>query len=231
MGAWPTGNRQRYRIHWRDHMRNPRRTFAALVVAVVLSFVAVPSALAAIVTPTVDTPLSFRASFTGLDTDALSIGFNDFQIVTFQFWTVMVNLRGDGVDVNGNAFGFYEIKVWRTGTIVDDPSAPGVNTYLVYAGLQPGVTLTDNTVSSQPHGDGSEYLTTSVNIQYDSAAGTAQFAGTIAADSDLNCDGIMDSVQTSTDAVVKTLQTLKEVGLITGKEMGQIIKQTKQPIK
>jgi hypothetical protein len=72
---------------------------------------------------------------------------------------------------------------------------------------------------------------TSVNILYDSSAGTVGFAGTIAGDSDLNGDGIMDSDQTSTDAVVKTLQTLKDVGLITGKEMGQIIKQTKQPFK
>jgi hypothetical protein len=196
-----------------------------------LSFVAVPSVLAATVKPTVDTPLSFRASFTGLDTDALSIAGNDFQVFTFQFWTVLVNLRGDGVDTDGNAVGFYEIKLWRTGTKIDDPSAPGVNTYLFYAGLQPGVTLTDNTVSSQPHGGGSEYLTTSVTIQFDSTDGTTHFTGTIAGDSDLNGDGIMDSDQTSTDTVVKTLQTLKDVGLITGREMGQIIKQTKQPIK
>ena len=207
-------------------MRNRVKVFG-LIVAVVWSFVAVPRALAADLKVTVDTPLSFRATFTGLDTDAQSVG-GDFQEFTFQYWKVVVNLRGDGVDVNGNAFGFYEIKLWRTGTAIDDPSAPGVNTFLFYTDLQSGVTLTDSTVSSQPHGDGSKYLTTSVNILYDSSAGTVGFAGTIAGDSDLNGDGIMDS---GTDAVVKTLQTLKDVGLITGKEMGQIIKQTKQPFK
>jgi hypothetical protein len=31
--------------------------------------------------------------------------------------------------------------------------------------------------------------------------------------------------------VVQTLKVLKDIGVITGKEMGQIIKQTKQPIK
>ena len=210
-------------------MRN-RVKVLGLIVAVVWSFVAVPRALAADLKVTVDTPLSFRATFTGLDTDAQSVG-GDFQSFTFQFWKVVVNLRGDGVDVNGNAFGFYEIKLWRTGTAIDDPTAPGVNTFLVYMNLQPGAILTDSTVSSLPHGDGSEYLTTSVNILYDSSAGTVGFAGTIAGNSDLNGDGIMDSDQTSTDAVVKTLQTLKDVGLITGKEMGQIIKQTKQPFK
>lgn len=175
--------------------------------------------------------LSFRASFTGLDTNAASIEGNDFQVFTFDFWTVLVNLRGDGVDVNGDAFGFYEIQLSRTGSVVADPSAPVVKTYLFYAGLQPGVTLTDNSVSSQPHGDGAEYLTTSVNIVYDASAGQVRFAGTIAGDSDLNGDGIIDSDQTSTDAVVKTLQALKDAGVITGKEMGQIIKQTNQPSK
>lgn len=211
-------------------MRNHVRAFAALIVAGA-SFVAVPRVLAADVKPTVDTPLSFRASFTGLDTDAAAIEGNDFQVFTFDFWTVLVNLRGDGVDGNGAAFGFYEIQLSRTGSVVADPSAPVVKTYLFYAGLQPGVTLTDNSVSSQPHGDGAEYLTTSVKIVYDASAGQVRFAGTIAGDSDLNGDGIMDSDQTSTDAVVKTLQALKDAGVITGKEMGQIIKQTNQPSK
>jgi hypothetical protein len=210
-------------------MRNHVRAFAALIIAVVWSFVAVPRVLAAEVNPTVDTPLTFRASFKGLDSDAQSIGGNDFQVFTFNFWTVVVNLRGDGVDGNGAAFGFYEIQLSRTGSKVADPSAPIVNAYLFYSGLQPSVTLTDNSVSSQPHGDGSEYLTTSVDILYESSAGVVRFAGTIAGDSDLNGDGIMDSDQTSTDTIVKTLQTLKDVGVITGKEMGQIIKQTKQP--
>ena len=106
-----------------------------------------------------------------------------------------------------------------------------MNTYPFYAGLQPGVKMTDSSVSSQPHGDGAEYLTTSVNILYDPSQGAVRFAGTIAGDSDLNGDGIMDSDQTSTDAIVKTLKTLKDLGVITGKEMGQIIKQTNQPKK
>ena len=58
-----------------------------------------------------------------------------------------------------------------------------------------------------------------------------QFDGTLAGDSDLNGDGVMDTDQTPTEAVVKTLLTLKDAGVITGKEMGQIIRQTRQPIK
>jgi hypothetical protein len=212
-------------------MTNHLRAFAALILAVLCSFVGVPSLLAAEVTPTVDTPLSFRASFKGLDTDAHSIDGNDFQVFTFDFWTVVVNLRGDGVDADGAAFGFYEVNLSRTGSKAVDSTAPVVKTYLFYANLQPGVTLSDNSVSSQPHGDGSEYLTTSVNILYDPSANAVRFAGTIAGDSDLNGDGIIDSDQTSTDTIVKTLQTLKDIGLITGKEMGQILKQTNQPIK
>jgi hypothetical protein len=212
-------------------MRNSVRTFAALIVAIVGSVVAVPELSAATVTPTVDTPLSFRATFTGLDTDATTIDGNDFQVFTFAFWTVLVNLRGDAVDTSGNAVGFYEIQLTRTGSAIADPTAPGVNTYLFYAGLAPGVTLTDVGVSSQPHGAGAEYLTTSVNILYDQSSGTVQFDGSIAGDSDLDGDGVMDTDQTPTDTVVKTLQTLKDAGVITGKEMGQIIRQTKQPIK
>jgi hypothetical protein len=88
--------------------------------------------------------------------------------------------------------------------------------------------MTDKSVSSQPHGDGSEYLTTSVGIRYEPSAGAVFFEGSIAGDSDLNGDGIMDS---ATDDIVRTLQTLKDAGVITGKEMGQIIKQTNQPRK
>ena len=55
------------------------------------------------------------------------------------------------------------------------------------------------------------------------------FTGSIAGDSDLDGDGQMDGK--NTDVVVDTLRGLKDVGIITGKEMGQIIKQTKQPIK
>jgi hypothetical protein len=38
-----------------------------------------------------------------MDTDPATIGSNDFQVYTRDFWTVLVNLRGDGVDVDGNA--------------------------------------------------------------------------------------------------------------------------------
>ena len=138
-------------------MRNSARTLAALTLALVSSVVAASESRAASVTPTVDTPLSFRATFTGLDTDPTSLNGNDFQVFTFNFWTVLVNLRGDGVDVNGNAFGFYEIQLTRTGSAVADATAPLVNTYLFYQGLQPGVTLTDFGISSQPHGAGAEY--------------------------------------------------------------------------
>ena len=209
-------------------MRNSARTFAALVVAFAW-FVVAAESRGATVTPTVDTPLSFRATFTGVDTDPTSIGGNDFQVFTFDFWTVLVNLRGDGVDANGNAFGFYEIQLTRTGSVLADATAPTVKTFLFYDALQAGVTMTDLGVSSQPHGAGAEYLTTNVRIAY--TLSSVQFEGTLAGDSDLNGDGVMDTDQTPTDAVVKTLQGLKDVGVITGKEMGQIIRQTKQPIK
>jgi hypothetical protein len=212
-------------------MRNRVKKFAGLIVAVVGSLVVVPGVLAADVTPTVDTPLSFRATFKGLDTDPQSLSGNDFQVFEFNYWTVLVNLRGDGVDLNGDEFGFYEIQLTRTGSTIADPSAPIVKTSLIYSGLQPGVTMTDKSLSSGQHGDGSEYLTTSVGIRYEPSAGAVFFEGTIAGDSDLNGDGIVDSDQTSTDVIVKTLQTLKDAGVITGKEMGQIIKQTNQPRK
>src|SRR5262245_60839742 len=53
-------------------------------------------------TVTADTPTSFRASLSGVDTDPFSLGSgNDFAQLTFAFWTVLVNLRGDGVDLDG----------------------------------------------------------------------------------------------------------------------------------
>lgn len=104
-----------------------------------------------------------------------------------------------------------------------------VNTFLFYGALQPAVTLTDKSVASQPHGAGSEYLSTTVNILFDPTVGQTRFNGSIAGDSDLDGDGEPDTVDT--DAVVDTLKGMKDIGLITGKEMGQIIKQTKQPIK
>jgi hypothetical protein len=210
-------------------LRNSGRTIIGLCAAFVLSLVAVPDLMAAGVKVTVDTPWSFRASFSGVDTDPYSLGGNDFQVFTFNFWTVLVNLRTDAVDVNGNASGFYEIQLTHTGALVTDPTAPVVKASLVYSGLQPDVTLTDKSVSSQPHDAGSEYLSTTVNITFSPSTGTSQFNGSIAGDSDLDGDGQLDSQDT--DAVVDTLKSLKDVGIITGKEMGQIIKQTKQPIK
>lgn len=197
--------------------------------ALVFSFATAPALLAAELTVTADTPVSFRATFTGTDTDPLTIGGNDFQVFTTDFWTVLVNLRGDGVDENGNAYGFYEIQLTRTGNAVADGTAPVVNTFLFYANLQPSVEMTDDGVASQPHGTGMEYLSTTVRILYDPGAGTVSFSGTIAGDSDFDSDGTVDSKQT--DLVVDKLKSLKDVGIITGKEMGQIIRQTRQPIK
>ena len=86
--------------------------------------VVVPGVLAADVTPTVDTPLSFRATFKGLDTDPQSLGGNDFQVFEFNYWTVLVNLRGDAVDLNGDESGFYEIQLTRTGSKLADLRRP-----------------------------------------------------------------------------------------------------------
>jgi hypothetical protein len=209
---------------------NSRSKIVGVCAAFIMSGVAVPDLFAATVKVTADTPVSFRATFTGVDTDPQSLGGgNDFQQFTFDFWTVLVNLRGDSVDTFGNATGFYEIQLTHTGSLAADPKAPVVNTFLFYGGLQPGVTLTDKSVASQPHDLGAEYLSTTVNILFDPIAGQTRFSGSIAGDSDLDGDGKLDTVDT--DAVVDTLKGMKDIGLITGKEMGQIIKQTKQPIK
>jgi len=205
------------------------RKIVGVCAAVVMFGIGVPDVFAATMKVTADTPVSFRATFEGIDTDPQTLGGNDFQTFTFDFWTVLVNLRGDSVDAFGNGTGFYEIQLKHTGTLDPHPKAPVVNTFLFYGGLQPGVTLTDKSVASQPYDLGSEYLSTTVNILFDPAAGQTRFSGSIAGDSDLDGDGKMDTVDT--DAVVDTLKGLKEVGIITGKEMGQIIKQTKQPIK
>ena len=208
---------------------NSRSNIVGLCAAFILSGAAVPDLFAATVKVTADTPVSFRATFTGVDTDPQTLAGNDFQVFTFNFWTVLVNLRGDSVDSFGNATGFYEIQLTHTGSLAADPKAPVVNTFLPYGGLQPGVTLTDQSIASQPHDLGSEYLSTTVNILFDPTAGQTRFSGSIAGDSDLDGDGQLDTV--NTDAVVDTLKGMKDIGLITGKEMGQIIKQTKQPIK
>jgi hypothetical protein len=75
----------------------------------------------------------------------------------------------------------------------------------------------------------SSYLSTTVNILFDNAAGVVLFSGSIAGDVDLDGNGEIDVP--TTDKAVETLRSLKDVGIITGKEMGQIIKQTRQPIK
>jgi hypothetical protein len=199
-----------------------------LLAALVLSALAAPQAMAANLIVTADTPVSFRATLTGLDTDAATIAGNDFQVFTFKFWTVLVNLRGDGVNTNG-AFGFYEIQLTHTGSLAPDATAPIVKTSLVYVDLQPAVVLTDKTVSSQPHAAGAEYLSTTVNIVFDPGMNSTTFSGSISGDSDLDGDGAVDSKDT--DQVVDTLKGLKNAGVITGQEMGQIIKQTKQPVK
>jgi hypothetical protein len=210
-------------------MKNTKSRFAVLLIAFVLCFGAVPNLHAAGLKVTVDTPFSFRASFTATDTDPYTLGGNDYQVFTLDYWTVLVNMRGDSVNLSGNASGFYEIQLRHTGSVIADATAPLVSTSLLYSNLLPTVVLTDSTVSSQPHQAGSEYLTTTVNIVFDPGAGATSFNGSIAGDSDLNGDGIIDSL--SFDGVLQTLQGLKDLGIITGKEMGQIIKQTRQPIK
>src|SRR4051812_16825095 len=76
-----------------------------------------------------DTPTSFRAIFTGADSDPFSVGSgNDYAVAQFKFWTVLVNLRGDFVDPFGNAGGFYEIQLTHSGTAVQNPLAPVVKT-------------------------------------------------------------------------------------------------------
>jgi len=210
-----------------DEMEKRAGTVAALIAGIVFCFGTAPGLMAASVQATVDNPFSFRATFTGMDTDPQTYGGNDFQVFTFDYWTVLVNLRADAVDTDGNASGFYEIQLTHSGSKVADATAPVVNTFLFYGGLLPGKTLTDSSVGSRPHGSGAEYLSTIVNILFDPPAGTVQFAGEIAGDTDLNGDGVVDSEQT--DAAVKRLLMLRDVGVITGKEMGQIIKQTRQP--
>jgi hypothetical protein len=205
-----------------------------LCAALILSLAAVPGVSAATLKVTADTPVSFRATFTGLDTDPASLGGgNDFQVFTLNFWTVLVNLRGDSVTPDGSggytAAGFYEIQLTHSGLLAVDPTAPIVKVSGTFNTLVPGVTLTDQTIGEQPHGAGTEFLTTVANISFDPVAWTVNYSGSIAGDSDLDGDGNLDS--TDNDAVVKTLNGLKGAGVITGREMGQIIKQTNQPSK
>jgi hypothetical protein len=206
-----------------------KKHLVAWVACSVFGLGAASTAQAAGVKVSVDTPFSFRASLTGVDTDPASIAGNDFQTFVFDYWTVLVNLRGDSIDVNGNEVGFYEIQLTHSGSKLADPTAPIVNTYLYYGGLQPEVTLTDVSVSSQKHGIGSDYLSTTVNIRYSPIESKVYFSGTIAGDSDADGNGTIDSDQT--DYAVSKLVGLKDAGIITGMEVGQIIKQTKQPVK
>jgi hypothetical protein len=199
-----------------------------LLLACVLCLTVVPSAMAASIKVLVDTPFAFRADFTGLDTDPTTLGGNDFEVFVFDYWTVLVNLRGDSV-TGTQAAGFYEIQVTHTGSKLSDPTAPVVNTFLVYSGLEAGDTLVDTTVSSQPHDGGSDVLSTDVSITFDQLNGVTHFSGTIAADADTDANGTPDSEQQ--DMVIKKLLDLKSEGTLTGREMGQVIKQTRKPIK
>jgi hypothetical protein len=174
-----------------------------------------------------DTPVSFRANFTGVDTDPASLGSgNDFKRITFDFWTVLVNLRGDSVDLNGNAFGFYEIQLIHSGNLIPNPDAPILDSFLVWGPLAPDVEDMDTQSHSKPNGAGFDYLSTTVNFEYDPDANVVNYSGTISGDSDLDGNGVLDSKQT--DEVVKILQGLKDQGEITGSKMGEIIKQTNQ---
>jgi hypothetical protein len=182
--------------------------------------------LAADIVVTADTPFTFRATFTGVDTDASTTDGGDFKTWTFDYWTVLVNLRVDSVDGNGVATGFYEIQLTHTGHVLPNPDAPVVKAFLVGFTLQPGVLLTDTSVSSALKGTGSDYLSTTVDVLLQGDTGL--YSGSIAGDTDLDGDGTLDAKE-ATDEVVETLKVLKDVGVITGKEMGQIIKQTKRP--
>jgi hypothetical protein len=199
------------------------RLFAALAVAMVC--VATPVS-AADIAVTVDTPFSFRATFTGLDTDAKAIGGNDFATWTFDYWTVLVNLRVDSIDGNGVATGFYEIQLTHKGHMLASPDAPTVKVSLAGFTLDPGVALTDVSLSSALNGSGSDYLSTTVDVVFQ--GNSASYSGSIAGDTDVDGDAMID-VPEKTDEVVQTLRVLKDVGVITGKEIGQIIKQTKRP--
>jgi hypothetical protein len=203
---------------------------ARAVVALACVLFAATGLHAATVTPTVDSPAAFRATFTGLDTNPQSIGDgNDFQIFVFNYWTVLVNLRGDAVDGDGNASGFYEIQLTHSGSLVSDPTAPVVNTFLVWGPLAPGTLLTDPSSNAQAHGAGSESLSTVTNLTFDPSANVVHYAGSIAGDADLDGDGTADAQ--ATNDVAHTLIELKKAGTITGKQQGQTIKQTNQAKK
>jgi hypothetical protein len=203
-----------------------RTSRLAATLAACLLGIATP-VLAADIVVTTDTPFTFRATFTGVDTDASTIGGSDYQTWTFDYWTVLLNLRVDSINADtGVATGFYEIQLTHSGSALPNPGAPVVKAFLINFPLQPGVLLTDTSVSSGLHGGGSDYLSTTVDVLFQ--GNTGSYSGSIAGDTDLDGDGILDA-KDATDEVVETLKVLKDVGVITGKEMGQIIKQTKRP--
>lgn len=212
-------------------MKNMGSRIAGLLVALLFCLVAAPNLLAATLEVSEDSPIAFRASFKGTDTDPSSINGNDFQVFTGKFWTVLVNLRCDGLDGYGNAFGFYEIQLTHTGSAVTDPTAPLLKTFLFYVDLAPNVVLTDSSGDLQPHEAGSEFLSTVVKIRFDPSAGRTTLNGTIAGDCDLDGNGIMDSEETSIPNLLDILQDLQRTGDITGREMGQIIQGTKKGTK
>jgi hypothetical protein len=205
----------------------------ALSVVVAVSFITLV-AQAAKFDVIADTPASFRANFTGMDTNPESLGDgNDFQMVVFDFWTVLVNLRGDSVDSDGNAFGFYEIQLYHTGKLTQNPNAPKLDASLSWGPLSPIDVLSDKEVDTEADTEvnigGSDYLSTTTNITYDPVNNIVNYSGSIAGDSDLNGDGTLDSQQT--DNVVQTLLELKKSGAITGSKMGEILKETNKYTK
>lgn len=205
-------------------------TLVRMIAAPAFVLLAATAGQAATITATVDTPTSFRATFTGQDTNPQSLGDgNDFQIFVFNYWTVLVNLRGDSVDASGNATGFYEIQLTHSGSLVPDPSAPVVNTFLVWGALAPGTALTHASSNAQAHGTGSEFLATAVKITFDPSANVVDYEGSIAGDSDLDGDGTLDGKETN--ELVQTLNDLKKAGTITGETQGQTIKKTNQAKK
>jgi hypothetical protein len=212
-------------------MKALRHTIVGCAALLAFCSVAAPRLEAVEIKVLVDTPWSFRATFTGVDTDPFSLDAgagNDFIMATFNYWTVVLNLRGDGVEA-GLAKGFYEIKVIHNGTKDLSPGAPDFGTFLFYEDLVAGVVLTDAQSASAPHGTGTDDVSTSINITFDDDAGLTHFDGLIAADADDDGDGKSDSLK-PTEEIVNDLQGLKDDGQITGQEMGQIIKQTNKPV-
>jgi hypothetical protein len=195
-------------------------TLVRMIAAPAFVLLAATGLQAATITATVDTPTSFRATFTGQDTNPQDLGAgNDFQIFEFNYWTVLVNLRGDFVDTAGNAGGFYEIQLTHSGSLLSDPTAPVVNTFLFWEGLAPGAVLTDAKSRTRAHGARSEFLATDVSITFDPSGNVVDYEGSIAGESfDVN----------DTSDIAHTLIDLKKAGTITGKTQGRTIKRTNQ---